>query len=400
MSNGNLCKHQLYGKFRCDMGRMIIFLSIFFSLYGGMHLYTFIKVKRSIKMSSGPTVVLGTFMVIMVIAPVIIRISEKHQFELFARFMAYFGYTWMGFLFIFVSAAFVLDIGQLFLQVGRFILQRELPSIAVSSRYSFVIVLLFSLVVTGYGFFEAVSIRLEHVSIKTDKIPKTVGRLRIVQISDVHLGLVVGVKRLDKIIHQIEAAKPDILLSTGDFVDGQMDDPSSFANMLRKIDTAHGKFAVTGNHEFYAGTSRSLDFIEKAGFRILRGESVNVSGWLNIVGVDDAAGERYGVNKNISEKELMSKFSDNKFTLLMKHRPLVDDKAVGLFDLQLSGHTHKGQIFPFGLITMLFYPNGSGLLLLEKDAYLYVSRGSGTWGPPIRFLSPPEVTLIELVRGS
>lgn len=382
------------------MGRMIMFLFIFFSLYGAMHLYVFVKVKRSIKMSSGSTVVLIIFMVVMLLAPVIIRISEKHEFELFARYMAYFGYTWMGFLFIFVSAALALDIGQLLLHVGRFILQRDFPYLAVSSRHSFLIVFLFSLVITGYGAFEAVSIRLEHVTIKTDKIPKTVGRLRIAQISDVHLGLVVGVNRLGKIIRQIEAAKPDILLSTGDLVDGQMDDPSNFADMLRKINTAHGKFAVTGNHEFYAGISRSLDFIEKAGFRILREESVIVSEWLNMVGVDDAVGKRYGVGKKISEKELMSRFSDGKFTLLMKHRPLVDDEAVGLFDLQLSGHTHKGQIFPFNLITMLFYPADAGFFLLDKNASLYVSRGSGTWGPPIRFLSPPEVTLIELVRDN
>jgi predicted MPP superfamily phosphohydrolase len=79
---------------------------------------------------------------------------------------------------------------------------------------------------------------------------------------------------------------------------------------------------------------------------------------------------------------------------------VVDVDAVGLFDLQLSGHTHKGQIFPFSLITLLFYPADAGLFLLEKNAFLYVSRGSGTWGPPIRFLSAPEVTLIELVRDN
>jgi len=102
--------------------------------------------------------------------------------------------------------------------------------------------------------------------------------------------------------------------------------------------------------------------------------------------------------RNVSEKELLSRFSREKFTLLLKHRPLVDEDAIGLFDLQLSGHAHKGQIFPFSIITKLIYPNHAGLLKLEKNSRLYVSRGSGTWGPPIRFLSPPEVTLIELVH--
>ncbi|UCD33592.1 MAG: hypothetical protein JSV38_06950, partial [Desulfobacterales bacterium] len=157
------------------MARLIIFLTIFFSLYGGLHLYALIKVKRSLEMGSGPTIALSIFMMLMVLAPVIVRISERHEFELFSRFMAYIGYTWMGLLFIFVSIAFALDICQLFLHIVRIILQRELPSITVSSRYSFIIVFLYSLVITGYGAFEAVSIRLEHITIKTDKIPKTVG---------------------------------------------------------------------------------------------------------------------------------------------------------------------------------------------------------------------------------
>jgi predicted MPP superfamily phosphohydrolase len=380
------------------LGRLIIFLFVFFSLYGGLHLYGFLKVKRALEIGPGLTVALVIFMGTMIFAPVIVRISERHGFEFIARFMAYIGYTWMGLLFIFVSVSFALDIYRLLLHIGRFILHTDLSGITLSFRHSFIIAFLFSVAITVYGTFEALGIRTEHVTIKTDKIPEIVDRLRIVQISDVHLGLIVGSRRLERIINRIKAANPDILVSTGDLVDGQMDDPSSFANMLRKIAAKHGKFAITGNHEFYAGQARSLDFIEKAGFAILRGEGVNVSSWLNIVGVDDAVGKHYGVVRNISEKELLSRFSREKFTLLLKHRPLVDEDAIGLFDLQLSGHAHKGQIFPFSIITKLSYPNHAGLLNLEKNSRLYVSRGSGTWGPPIRFLSPPEVTLIELVH--
>jgi predicted MPP superfamily phosphohydrolase len=103
---------------------------------------------------------------------------------------------------------------------------------------------------------------------------------------------------------------------------------------------------------------------------------------------------------DVSETELLSKLPREKFTILLKHRPLVDREALGLFDLQLSGHTHKGQIFPFNLVTMLYYPTHAGFLRLEGDASLYISRGSGTWGPPIRFLSPPEVTIIDLLSGA
>jgi hypothetical protein len=189
------------------------------------------------------------------------------------------------------------------------------------------------------------------------------------------------------------------LVSTGDLLDGQTDNLSNLAEMLREVPTTYGKFAVTGNHEFYAGITRALDFIKTSGFTILKGEGLTVSGLLNIAGVDDPAGRRYGLGSKVSEKALLAELPREKFTLLLKHRPLVDQDALGFFDLQLSGHIHKGQIFPFNLITMLFYPVVSGLHKIEKNAWLYVSRGSGTWGPPIRFMSPPEVTLIELVHG-
>lgn len=379
------------------MGRFAIFLVIFFSIYGGLHLYAFLKIRRALTFGAGVTVALVLFMAIMIFAPVIVRISERFGFEFLAQLLAYIGYTWMGLLLIFVSVAFALDIFQMLLHIGSLILQADLSGITLSNRHIFFISLLFSSVITTYGYFEAIAIRTELVTFRTHKIPEEVGRLRIVQISDVHLGLMVGEKRLERILDQVKSANPDILVSTGDLVDGQMDNLSNLANMLREIPAKYGKFAITGNHEFYAGLARSLDFTEKAGFTILRGEGLSVSGLLNIAGVDDATGKHYGIWREVSEAALLSRFPREKFTLLLKHRPQVDKDALGLFDLQLSGHAHKGQIFPFSLITMLYYPTHAGLLKLDKNSWLYVSRGSGTWGPPIRFLSPPEVTLIELV---
>jgi predicted MPP superfamily phosphohydrolase len=116
---------------------------------------------------------------------------------------------------------------------------------------------------------------------------------------------------------------------------------------------------------------------------------------MNIAGVDDPA-RPYRTLKNDFEKALLSTLPRDGFTLYLKHQPVIDPSTLGLFDLQLSGHTHKGQIFPFNLATKLFYSMHSGLTELGKGSLLYVSRGSGTWGPPVRFLSPPEVTLIEL----
>jgi predicted MPP superfamily phosphohydrolase len=117
----------------------------------------------------------------------------------------------------------------------------------------------------------------------------------------------------------------------------------------------------------------------------------------NIAGVDDAAMGYFTEPGRPSEKEMLQSLDRKNFTLLLKHRPIADRDSLALFDLQLSGHTHKGQIFPFNIVTLLYFPIHWGCLNPVDHCYLYVSRGSGTWVPPIRFLSPPEVTLIELV---
>lgn len=378
---------------------MILFLMTFFLLYSGMHLYVFLKAREALSFGAEVSIPIIIFMVGMILAPFIIHFSEKHGFESIARDISYLGYTWMGILFLFISASLIIDIYRFLVYSATFIFQKDLTIISPSARFSFFIPLLLSISIATYGYFEALNIRIEKVTVKTSKIPKRISGFKIVQISDVHLGLIIREERLKRILREVKKVNPDILISTGDLVDGQINRLEGLADLLKEINPRYGKFAITGNHEFYAGLAQALDFTKNAGFSILRGEGVNVSGLINIAGFDDPQGKTYGLYKDISEKELLSGLSPQKFTLLLKHRPVIDKDALGLFDLQLSGHAHKGQIFPFSLITRLYYRHTAhaGHLRLMDNSYLYVSRGAGTWGPPIRFLSPPEVTVIELV---
>ena len=335
-------------------------------------------------------IALAVFLIIMILAPVGVRLLEREGFESLARLLAYIGYAWMGLVFLFVSISLVFDTYRLMLLLGRWISRADLSVITPSYRSSFFVSLILVSAIGIYGAFEANHIRTERITIHTTKIPKSIGRLKIAQISDVHLGLIVGQNRLRRILEQIKKENPDILISTGDLVDGQADDIASLATMIRDIPTKYGKYAVTGNHEYYAGLDYSIDFTEASGFKMLHGEGIRIDGIINIAGVDDMGG-------GISEKALLSSLPRNRFTLFLKHRPLLDPNARGLFDLQASGHAHKGQIFPFSLIIKQLFPIDAGLLKIEPDSFLYVSRGSGTWGPPIRFLAPPEVTIFELV---
>jgi predicted MPP superfamily phosphohydrolase len=334
----------------------------------------------------------------MTFAPAIIHYLERFELEFLARIMSYVAYLWMGVLVLFFSLAVCIDIYRLLIYLGSLAASRDLSSFYPSAKIAFFLPLLFALAAAGYGFFEAKDIRLEHVTIASSRIPEGTDRFRIVQISDVHLGLIVRESRLQKILAKVKEANPDLLVCTGDLVDGQINNLGGLAEILQSIQPAYGKFAVTGNHEYYAGLQQSLAFIRKSGFTILRGQSADINGVITLAGVDDPTGIQLNGSGGNTEQRLLSGLDHDKFIMLLKHRPLINEHSLGLFDLQLSGHTHKGQIFPFNLVTKLYYPRHAGYLALPGGSYLYTSRGSGTWGPPIRFLSPPEVTVIDLVR--
>ena len=378
---------------------MSLFLGVFFLVYGGFHLYAYLRVSAAFHISKHAGIMLAVFFILMVCAPVLVRLSEHAGHDTFARGLSYIGYSWMGLIFLFVSSGLLTDICRFIVYAAGSVFDLNLSSMSISKKNAFIIPFVVSLAIFVYGYFEAQDIRVERIEMHTSKLPNGTGRLRIVQISDMHLGLIVREERLKRILGKVQAAAPDILVSTGDLVDGQINSLEGLAELFDEIKPKFGKYAVTGNHEFYAGLEQSLDFTRRAGFRVLRQELVNVAEIIHIAGVDDRTGGYYEAGRRISEKVLLSKNAADKYTLLLKHRPIVDQEGAGLFDLQLSGHVHKGQIFPFSLLTALYYQTQSGRTRLKNGSFLYVSRGTGTWGPPVRFLSPPEVTVIDLVSS-
>jgi len=375
---------------------MRLFLVVFFSLYGAAHVYVFLKARAALGFGFKGGFPLVLLMLLMVLSPALIRILERGGLPLAARLLAYAGYTWLGVFFLFLSISLPIDLYRLLISLGGIALKKGFPALSLSARAAFFVPLFLSVALAIFGYFEGLDIHAEKIVFQSPKIPREVGRLRIAQVSDVHLGMIVRKTRLSRILRPVKEFEPDILVSTGDLVDGQASDLASITPLLREIRPRYGKFAVVGNHEYYAGLRQSLQVLKDAGFTWLRGERTDVAG-ISIAGADDPAGEYFGPYRDIPDSKLLSSTSPGHFVLFLKHRPLVERDALSLFDLQLSGHTHKGQIFPFTLLTRLYYRLDSGYL--AKGAYLYVSGGAGTWGPPIRLLAPAEVTLIELVHG-
>ena len=379
---------------------MSFFLLVFFIIYGACNFYVFTKAKKALHPSTLAAPLLAFFMIIMVISPFIVRLSEKTGHESFASIAAHTGYTWLGLIFLFVSVSFTLDTYRFLLYTAGFVLKKNFSAALPSASHAFFVPLFLSLSIAVYGYFEAEQLHTEQVLIRTSKLPDDRKRLRIAQISDVHLGLIVGEEKLMRILRTVKKTDPDILVSTGDLVDAEICGVKGFSNLLADVKPKYGKFGVTGNHEFYAGLAQSLTCAEEAGITMLRGKAITIEGLINIAGVDDPTARFFGLSFSANEKDILSPLPSDTFTLLLKHRPIADKESADLFDLQLSGHTHKGQIFPFSLFTWLYYPHHAGLLQLANGSHLYVSRGAGTWGPPIRFLSPPEITVIDLIRDT
>ncbi len=372
---------------------MRVFFLVFFTLYSLMHAFVWLRI-RVLLPAGGPWQKLSILVFgLMVLAPAAIRFLERSGHESAARVAAYVGYTWMGFVFLAFSALVVLSIGEgLSLLLSKHSL---LPPPAKDGRMPTAVALAVVALICLHGLFEAQDVRTEQILVETHKLPPGVDRIRIAQISDVHLGLIVRADRWRQILEQVRIQSPDLLVCTGDLVDGDYGGEDGVGNHIAQIQPRFGRFAVTGNHEAYAGLHHSISTIERFGFRLLRGEAETVEGIFNVVGVDDPA---VG-GSDEQEQAALSKVQNGLFTLLLKHRPRPNPESRARFDLQLSGHTHKGQIFPFNLVTAWAYPMQDGLYSLKDGAMLYTSRGSGTWGPPMRVLSPPEVTIIDVVRA-
>lgn len=370
---------------------MIIFLLFFLCLYGGINFYFFFRANNILHFSGKAEIIIIILMIFLILTPIIIRLAEKINLETLARLIAYCGYLWMAFIFLFFFINITFDIARYVLiffsqSLGNAQTRNIFFCLAVFLSFSFVV----------YGFFDAQKVRVKKLEIHTEKLSPNYEKIRIVQLSDVHIGLIIKDKRLKCILKSVKDAKPDILVSTGDLLDGELNNVMTEAEQFAQIKPKYGKYAVTGNHEYYAGIEKSLEFTKNSGFEILRDESKKIAG-INIIGFDDSTGRKQGLTKKRpSLSNLFPEKQSKEFILLLKHQPRIEKDVI--FDLQLSGHTHGGQIFPFMFFTRLFFPENYGYHKLSDNKSVNISKGAGTWGPPVRFLASPEITVIDLIK--
>ncbi|MGW8885103.1 metallophosphoesterase [Streptomyces sp. NPDC055749] len=274
------------------------------------------------------------------------------------------------------------------------------PSLALPSRRLFVsravggAAAVAGLGTVGYGTYGVLrGPRVKRVTVPLAKLPRSAHGYRIAVVSDIHIGPILGRAHTRRIVDTINRTRPDLIAVVGDLVDGSVADLGAAAEPLAGLEARHGSYFVTGNHEYFSGAAQWIDHVRELGLRPLENARVEIDGF-DLAGVNDIAGESEGQGPDFVTA--LGDRDRGRAAVLLAHQPVVIHDAVehGV-DLQLSGHTHGGQLWPGNLLAELANPTVAGL---ERygDTQLYVSRGAGAWGPPVRVGAPSDITVVEL----
>ncbi|HEV8538609.1 MAG TPA: metallophosphoesterase [Bacteroidota bacterium] len=255
--------------------------------------------------------------------------------------------------------------------------------------------------VTGYGLFEArrrpATVEVE-VPIKN--LPRDLEGFRIVQITDIHAGLTVKRPFVETVVEQANSLSPDIIAFTGDLVDGSVSHLRDEVAPMQELSARHGRYFITGNHEYYSGAEAWVEHVDRMGFIVLLNEHRIVhhgTGRILLCGITDYSAGQFVRNHASDPRAAVEGAPPSDVKILLAHQPRSLYAALPFgFDLQLSGHTHGGQFFPWNLLAAAGQPYISGLHR-HYNTWVYVSRGTGYWGPPIRLAARSEVTLIKLI---
>ncbi|MDS0527271.1 metallophosphoesterase [Clostridium sp. SHJSY1] len=277
-----------------------------------------------------------------------------------------------------------------------FILTKILKS--RNKRLDFYIVsLVITTLIVGIGTFFANSPYVKEYNITTEK-PLKNGKLKVALVSDIHLGYSIGNSRLDRLKTELNKLDADVVLIAGDLVDGDLDPiiKDDMFSHLKGIKSTYGTYFATGNHDFYTGKVDELsNLLSEQGIHVLRNEATLINDDFYILGRDDVTADRMA-DKRPALEDITSNLNDSKFSILLDHNPQNIKEAEGNnIDLQVSGHTHKGQIIPGNFVTHAIFPLDYGYGKFD-NTNLVVSSGYGLWGPAIRIGSRSEIVLITI----
>ncbi|MEA3353757.1 MAG: metallophosphoesterase [Campylobacterota bacterium] len=248
---------------------------------------------------------------------------------------------------------------------------------------------------SGRSIYEARTVELEKVDLKLKGLKESYS---IVQLSDIHIGGLIDKDFIAKLVQRVNVLKPDIVVITGDLVDVALKFARPALNELKKLNSTYGTYFIVGNHEYFHGVDNIIAEVKSLDITVLENNSVYIgedTKGFNLAGVYDVMGYRTGHHEPDIKKAL-SNIDQSSPTILLAHQPRYIDEVTNNVDLVLSGHTHGGQIYPFRVLVKLVQPYLAGLYKHNEDTQIYVNKGTGFWGPPMRLGASSEITYIKI----
>lgn len=369
--------------------RFTVFISIVLSVWAAMHGYVFWRLESVPWVADhvARRVVVWTAVGLATSFPLARLLNARHLAAV-GRPLEFFAANWVGVLFLLFAALLTADV----LTVGGWLFPRSVPTVRGAAA-------IVALLLAAVGWVQGMRppVVTEH-EVRLAGLPKERDGLVLVAVSDLHLGSLIGEAWMKRRIARLNELKPDAVVIVGDLVDSEVGALEPLLPVLRTLRAPLGVWAVTGNHEYYAGLDRSLALLEAAGYAVLRDRAVEIAPGLVVAGVDDLGARRqFGRNERAMEQALANR--PPGAVVLLSHSPMQADAAAALgAGLMLSGHTHNGQIWPFNYLVRLSLPLVGGRYDVGGMTVI-VGRGTGTWGPRMRLWKPSEILRITLRSG-
>lgn len=348
-------------------------------------------------MSPGVKIVFSVLLVLVAFAYVFARLLDRESLGWLTEALTWVGSFWIVLLCYFFLSLLFIDILRLanyaypFFPLG---ITRDPVRARLIAGY--VVLAVVSLVVIA-GHINSRYVRVKSLSFTIDKNNAQYSSLKVVAASDFHLGTVIGPRRTQQFVDKINAQDPDIVLIAGDVVDGAMEPVirQDLGTIIAGIRAKYGVYAVTGNHEYFGAVDSATDYLTRHGVKVLRDTVVEIAG-VYIIGREDRSFERAYGRPRKTLPELLSGLDATKPLLMMDHQPYnLEDADTNGIDFQLSGHSHHGQFWPINHITNRVYEVSWGYKK-KQNTHVYVSCGAGTWGPPVRIGSTPEIMTLDM----
>jgi len=373
-----------------------------------LHGYVWLRLVHDVALPSGPHALLTAALVLLYLSLPFGFWFGRARAQRRTRPLLFFAFGWLGVLFFLLVLLGAADVARFLAELAAHRLF-GLPESSAEmrllwSRGSAGSVLLAALVMTllavrsGLG-----QVRVRDVRVELTRLPSALDGFVIVQLSDVHVGPTIGKAFIEHLVERCNALEPDAVVITGDLVDGSVTELGPAVAPLANLRARHGVYFVTGNHEYYSGVRAWCDELTRLGIRVLRNERVSIgsaSVGFDLAGVDDFSARQFGRGHGADLPRALSGRDPSRELVLLAHQPraIFEAERLGV-GLQLSGHTHGGQLWPWNYMVRLQQPVVSGLTRFG-NCQLYVSNGTGYWGPPMRLGAPAEITRVVLRAAS